>query len=113
MAPTLVLHKVLYDFVVCFGASISGFRVVLMHRVHVISYDLRQLKPHEANYPKHDLRLAGMVFSLKIWIHYLYRVSCTMYTNHKSLMYLVHQPNLNMWQWSCLDVLKDCDCEIL
>ena len=54
-----------------------------------------------------------MVFSLKIWRHYLYGVRCTIYTDHKSLRYLMDQPNLNMRQRRWLDVVKDYDCEIL
>ena len=32
----------------------------------------RQLKNHEQNYPTHDMELASVVFTLKIWRHYLY-----------------------------------------
>ena len=32
----------------------------------VVAYALRQLKPHEKNYPTHDLELAKLVFALKI-----------------------------------------------
>lgn len=48
-----------------------------------------------------------------IWRHYLYRVWCTIYTNHKYLRYLINQHNLNMRQCQWLDVLKDYVCEIL
>lgn len=84
-----------------------------MQRGHVIAYASRQLKPHEANSPTHDLELGEVVFSLKIWRHYLYGVRCTIYTDHKSLRYLMDQPNLNMRQCRWLDVVKDYDCEIL
>ncbi|KAA3480691.1 RVP_2 domain-containing protein [Gossypium australe] len=30
------------------------------------------LKPHEKNYPTHDLKLAAIVFTLKIWRHHLF-----------------------------------------
>ena len=33
----------------------------------VVAYASRQLKLHEQNYPTHDLELAVVVFSLKIW----------------------------------------------
>ena len=79
-------------------ASITGMGAMLMHRDRVIAYASRQLKPHEANYPMHDLELGAMVFSLKIWRHYLYGVRCTIYTDHKSLRYLMDQLNLNMRQ---------------
>ena len=37
----------------------------------VVAYASTQLKPHEQNYPTHDLELAAVVFALKIWRHYL------------------------------------------
>ena len=33
--------------------------------------------------------------------------------DHKSLRYLIDQPNLNMRQCRWLDVMKDYDCEII
>ena len=32
----------------------------------MVAYASRQLKPHEKNYPTHDLELATIVFALKI-----------------------------------------------
>ena len=40
---------------------------VLMQDGKVVAYASRQLKPHEQNYPTHDLELAAVVFVLKIW----------------------------------------------
>ena len=79
----------------------------------MIAYASRQLKPHEANYPRHDLELGVVVFAHNIWRHYLYGVRCTIYTDHKSFRYLMDQPNWNMRQQRWLDVVKDYDCEIL
>ena len=59
-------------------------------------YASRQLKLHEQNYPTHDLELATVVFALKIWRHYLYDEKCRIYTNHKSLKYLLMQKELNL-----------------
>jgi len=47
-------------------ASKKGLRFVLMQYDHVIAYASRQLKPHERNYPTHDLELATAIFALKI-----------------------------------------------
>jgi len=54
----------------------------------VIAYASRQLKAHERNYPTYDLELAAVVFALKIWRHYLYRVHCEEFIDHRSLKYL-------------------------
>ncbi|KAJ9541386.1 hypothetical protein OSB04_027892 [Centaurea solstitialis] len=112
-APVLTLPEGVEDMTVYCDASRLGLGCVLMQRGRVIAYASRQLKPHEANYPTHDLELAAVVFALKIWRHYLYGVKCTIYTDHRSLRYFLEQPNLNMRQRRWLDVVKDYDCEIL
>nr|GFB97557.1 putative reverse transcriptase domain-containing protein [Tanacetum cinerariifolium] len=66
-------------------ASKQGLGCVLMQHGKVIAYASRQLKPYEVNYPTHDLELAAVVFTLKIWRHYLYGESCDVFTDHKSL----------------------------
>ncbi|KAJ9551933.1 LOW QUALITY PROTEIN: hypothetical protein OSB04_015978 [Centaurea solstitialis] len=49
----------------------------------------------------------------KIWRHYLYGVKCQIYTDHKSLQYLLNQKELNMRQRRWIELLSDYDCEIL
>ncbi|KAG8481233.1 hypothetical protein CXB51_025993 [Gossypium anomalum] len=71
-----------------------------------------QLKPHERNYPTHDLELAAVVFALKIWRHYLYGEKCRVYTDHKSLKYLMSQKDLNLRQRRWLELLKDYELVI-
>ncbi|KAJ9546624.1 hypothetical protein OSB04_019167 [Centaurea solstitialis] len=112
-APVLTLPEGVEDMSVYCDASHLGLGCVLMQRGRVIAYASRQLKPHEANYPTHNLELAAVVFALKIWRHYLYGVKCTIYTDHRNLKYFLDQPNLNMRQRRWLDVVKDYDCEIL
>ena len=53
-----------------------------------------------------------MVFALKIWRHYLYRMHCEIFTNHKSLKYLFTQKELNMRQQHWFEPVKDYDCDI-
>ena len=67
------------------------------------------MKPHEQNYPTHDLELAEVVFALKIWRHYLYGEKCRIYIDHKSLKYLLTQNELNLRQRRWLELLKDYD----
>ncbi|KAI3715723.1 hypothetical protein L6452_22709 [Arctium lappa] len=111
--PILSLPEGSEDFVVYSDASKMGLGCVLMQRGKVIAYASRQLKIHEKNYPTHDLELAAVVFTLKLWRHYLYGTKCTLYTDHKSLKYVFDQKELNMRQRRWLELLKDYDCELL
>ena len=70
------------------------------------------MKPHEQNYPTHDLELAAVIFALKIWRHYLYREKCRIYTDHKSLKYLLTHKELNLRQQRWLELFKDYECII-
>ncbi len=67
------------------------------------------MKPHERNHPTHDLELAGIVFSLKIWRHYIYGKKCYIYIDHESLKYLGTQKELNLRQRRWLELIKDYD----
>ena len=75
----------------------------------VVAYASRQLKPHEQNYPTHDLELVAVVFTLKIWRPYLYGEKCRIYIDHKSLKYLLTQKELNLRQGRWLELFKDYD----
>ncbi|GJX46824.1 putative reverse transcriptase domain-containing protein [Tanacetum coccineum] len=111
-APILALPKGSKDFIVYCDASIKGLGAVLMQREKVIAYASRQLKIHEKNYTTHDLELRAVVFSLKLWRHYLYGTKCTVFTDHKSLQHILNQKELNMRQRHWLELLSDYDCEI-
>ncbi|GJT60477.1 putative reverse transcriptase domain-containing protein, partial [Tanacetum coccineum] len=100
------------NFVVYCDASHKGFGAVLMQREKVIAYASRQLKKHEENYTTHDLELGAVVFALRLWRHYLYGTKCTVYTDHKSLQYILDQKELNMRQRRWIELLSDYDCEI-
>ena len=75
----------------------------------VVAYASRQLKPHEKNYPTHDLEWATVVFALKIWRCYLYGAKFEVYSNHKSLKYLFTQRDLNLRQRRQAEYLEDYD----
>lgn len=79
-APVLILPDQTKDFQVYCDASRQGLRCVLMQDGKVVSYASRQLRPHEGNYPTHDLELAAVVHALKIWRHYLIGNRCEVYT---------------------------------
>ena len=62
----------------------------------VVAYASRQLKKHEQNYPVHDLELAAVIMTLKMWRHHLYGARFEIFTDHKSLKYVFTQRDLNL-----------------
>jgi hypothetical protein len=65
------------------------------------------------NYSTHDLELAAVVHTLKIWMHYLMGKRCELYTDHKSLKCIFTQSNLiNLRQRRWLELIKDYDLRI-
>ncbi|GJX17605.1 retrovirus-related pol polyprotein from transposon 17.6 [Tanacetum coccineum] len=111
-APILALLQGAKDFIVYCDVSHKGLGAVLMKNEKVIAYASRQLKIHEKNYTTHDLELGAVVFALKIWRHYMYGTKCTVFTDHKSLQYILDQKELNMRQRRWLELLSDYDYEI-
>ncbi|WMV24554.1 hypothetical protein MTR67_017939 [Solanum verrucosum] len=99
-------------FVVYCDASRVGLGCVLIQNGKVIAYASIHLKIHERNYPTHDLEFAAIVFTLKICRHYLYGVHVYVFTDHKSLQYVVSQKELNFRQRRWLELLKDYDMSI-
>nr|GEW28209.1 putative reverse transcriptase domain-containing protein [Tanacetum cinerariifolium] len=111
-APILALPEGTENFIVYCDASLKGYGAVLMQREKVIAYASRQLKKHEENYTTHDLELGVVVFALRLWRHYLYGTKCIMYTDHKSIQYILDQKELNMRKRCWIELLSDYDCEI-
>jgi hypothetical protein len=95
-APVLAQPDHTKSFDVFCDASGTGLGCVLMQADRVVAYASRALRPHELNYPTHDLELVAVVRALKIWRHYLLGSRCNIYTDHKSLKYIFTQSNLNM-----------------
>ena len=95
-APVLIQPSSGRDYTMYSDASRIGLGCILMQDEKVVAYASRQLKPHEQNYLTQDLELAAVVFTLKIWRHYLYGEKCRIFTNHKSLKYLLTQKDLNL-----------------
>ncbi|KAL0411738.1 UNVERIFIED_CONTAM: Transposon Ty3-I Gag-Pol polyprotein [Sesamum latifolium] len=111
-APILALPSGDGGYVVYTDASRQGFGCVLMQHGKVIAYASRQLRPHEMNYPTHDLELAAMYMHLKIWRHYLYgRNISNIYRSQKFKVYPT-QKELNLRQRRWIELLKDYDCTI-
>ncbi|WVZ76387.1 hypothetical protein U9M48_024364 [Paspalum notatum var. saurae] len=105
-APVLAQPDVTKPFDVYCDASGNGVGR------RVIAYASRQLRKHEANYPTHDLELATSCARIEDRRHYLLGNTCHIYTDHKSLKYILTQPELNMRQRRWLELIKDYDLEI-
>ena len=89
--------------------SRAGLGCVLMQSERVVAYGSRQLKNYEKNYPTYDMEFAAVVFTLKIWRHYLYGKEFKVYLDHKSLKYIFTQRDLNMRQCRLMEFLEDYD----
>ncbi|WMV13979.1 hypothetical protein MTR67_007364 [Solanum verrucosum] len=112
IAPILTLLVEGKDFIVYCDSSHPGLGVVLMQDKNAITYVSRQLKIHKRDYPTHDSELAAVVFSLKIWRHYLYGVKCEVFTDHRSLKHVFTQNDLNLRQERWMELLKYYDVTI-
>ena len=55
------------------------------------------------------MELAAVVFALKIWRYYLYGEDFEVYSNHKSLKYILTRRDLNMRQQRWMEFLEDYD----
>jgi hypothetical protein len=111
-APVLAQPDSSKPFDVYCDASGTGLGCVLMQDNRVIAYASRALRPHEQNYPTHDLELAAVVHALKMWRHYLMGTHCNIFIDHKSIKYIFTQADLNMRQRRWLELSKDYDLEV-
>ena len=111
-APVLTISQGTEGFEIYCDASKQGLGAVLMQHGIVVAYASRQLKEYETRYPTHDMELAAVVFALKMWRHYLYRLHCKIFTDHKTLKYIFTQKNLNVRQVRWLELLLDYDIDI-
>jgi len=112
-APVLSLPEGDNDFSIYSNPFGLGLGCVLMQHGKVIAYALRQLTEYEKNYPTHDLELATVIFSLKLWRHYLFGTKSQLFTDHKSLKYIFSQQTLNTRQQQAMELIKDYVYEIL
>jgi hypothetical protein len=101
--PVLAMPDIHKSFDIYCDASKQGLGCVLMQEGHVIAYVSRQLRKHEQNYPTHDLELAAVIHTLKIWRHYLLDHRCHIYTDLETLLIPTRGtwPQNQLWQTPC------------
>lgn len=54
-----------------------------MQNGRIVAYGSCKLKPHEYNYPTYELKLAAILYALKLWRCYLYGVKFEIYSDLK------------------------------
>ena len=97
---------------VCTHICIKGLDGVILQEGYVILYEFKKLKENEKNYATHDLDLATIVHSLKMWRNYFLGRILDIRVDHKSLNYLFDHPSLNSKQAIWLELLCEFDFEI-
>ncbi|KAH9111480.1 hypothetical protein AeMF1_014009 [Aphanomyces euteiches] len=106
-APILALPDIGRPFSVVCDASIRGIGCCLMQLDssglnRPISYQSRQLRPAERNYPVHDLELLAVKYALvKFRIYLLGSKPFVVYTDHASLRHAIRSPHISerMARW--------------
>jgi hypothetical protein len=78
----------------------------------VIAYASRKLKKHEELYATHDLELASIILSLKLWRHYLVGRNFELKIDHQSLKHLFTQRDMNVRQRRWSEFMSECDFDI-
>ena len=107
--PILIVPDRGQGYIVYCDTSRAELGCILMQFGRVVAYGSRRLKNHEQNYPTHNMELAAVVFALKIWRHYLYGEEFKVYSDHKSLKYILTQRDLNIRQRRWMEFLEDYD----
>jgi hypothetical protein len=111
-APVLKILDPNESFVVCTDTSKEGLGGVFTKNGHVIEYESRKLKEHERNYATHNLELATIVHTLRMWRHYLIGKKFELRIDHIGLKYIFEQPTLNARQTTWMEFLSEYDFDI-
>ncbi|KAE8954142.1 hypothetical protein PR002_g32167 [Phytophthora rubi] len=104
-APVLMLPDTSRPFHVVCDASDFSIGCALMQfdaegRERVVSYQSRQMKPAEKNYPVHDKELLAMRYALiKFRVYLLGEQTFAVYTDHASLRTAMKSPHLSLNAW--------------
>lgn len=99
------------EFIIYVDASQSVIGAILMQQRRVILMHQDNKRFWKQIYHSWS-ELVAIVFTLKIWRHYLYGVKCNIYTDHDSLKYFFKQKELNIKQRRWLKQVNDYHCEI-
>jgi hypothetical protein len=96
IAPILKVPDMDADFLVCTDASKEGLGGVFMKDESVITYISRKLRRHEENYAMYNLELLSIVYSLRVWRHYLIGWKFEIKMDHCGLQHIFTKRDLNV-----------------
>ena len=85
-APVLVIINGNQGLSVYTDACGDGVGAILMQNGKVVAYASRQLRPHEKNYPTHDLELLAVVFALNGDIIFWVRIFSSFLTIYETIL---------------------------
>ena len=86
---------------------------VLIQYEHPITFESKKFNPHQRNYSVHDKKMCAIMHALDHWRPFLLGRHFKVYTDHRSLIYLKTQSNLNQRQLRWIECAADYDYEIL
>ena len=115
-APVLLIPDSSQPFVVTTDASDVAIGAVLTQNQgqgeQPVAYESRKLTAAELNYPVHEKELLAIVYSIKLWRHYLEGRKFTVITDHAALEFIKTQTNLSRRQARWLEVLQAADFDV-
>lgn len=116
-APTLNYADSSKDFKLATDASNAGISAVLFqgerNKETFISFNARVLNKHEKNYSTTRKELLAIVYGLKEFNDYIYGRRITIYTDHKALVFMKTQKNLNSMLNNWLELLNSYNYDIV
>src|SRR5579859_301445 len=103
------------EFTVTVDAShdAKAIGAVLSQDKQVVAYLSKKLNEHEFNYTIHDKEATAIKYACREWRKFLLGKWFPIFTDHRSLVYLKKQKDLNQRQIRLLEELAEYDYEIL
>lgn len=77
-----------------------------------MAYESRKLSLVERNYPTHEKELLAIIYSLKVWMHYILGRHFRIKMDHASLRFLIAQPTLSHRQCWWVELLQEFSFDI-
>jgi predicted aspartyl protease/transposase InsO family protein len=116
-APTLKIADPTKDYVIHCDASARAVGGVLSQTyegvLHPVSFTSRRMKEAEERYLNQDKELLALVHCLTKWRHIILGSKIQVYTDNRSVQYMMTKPTLSQRQARWLDLLSEYNLEIL